>query len=313
MEAETDPTTDDRAPTTLERVHSFAAGQHSVISTQQIIECGGTRTWITRRARERRLVRVAPAVYRMPGVKDCFETRAMAAVLSARGRALVSHLGAAYLHGIGKKGVVPGLVDLTVERGHRPLGRTALRVHETLAMDLAAPVVRNLISVTGVARTILDCSTVAEDPLRMLDDACRLGVVTWPELWGAYLNHRARGRNLAVYRQILEKRDGNTSPGANFNRLMADMLTSNGVPEPVFEHRVVIGGHAYYLDLAWPDRMVCVECNDDGSHRTGKGFYRDPMKRNRCERAGWDYLEYTWFDTVEAPAEIVAQVRAALG
>ena len=61
-----------------------------------------------------------------------------------------------------------------------------------------------------------------------------------------------------------------------------------------------LDGHKYYLDLAWPDRMVAVECNDAGSHDTPKAFRRDPMKRNRCEGAGWLYLEFTWWDMVQS-------------
>jgi hypothetical protein len=36
------------------------------------------------------------------------------------------------------------------------------------------------------------------------------------------------------------------------------------------------------------------------------------MKRNRCEGAGWRYLEFTWWDMIDDPAEVVAQVAAAL-
>jgi hypothetical protein len=93
---------------------------------------------------------------------------------------------------------------------------------------------------------------------------------------------------------------------------MAEMLAGAGLPAPEFEHRVVVGGHEYYLDLAWPGRMVAIECNDAGSHDTPKAFRRDPMKRNRCERAGWRYLEFTWWDMVQDPAEVVALVAAAL-
>ena len=91
------------------------------------------------------------------------------------------------------------------------------------------------------------------------------------------------------------------------------MLTAAGLPTPLFEHRVVVDGHVYYLDLAWPERMVAVECNDAGSHDTPKAFRRDPMKRNRCERVGWRYLEFTWWDMVDGAAEVVALVDGALG
>jgi len=58
--------------------------------------------------------------------------------------------------------------------------------------------------------------------------------------------------------------------------------------------------------------MVTVECNDASSHDTPKAFRRDPMKRNRCEAAGWLYFEFTWWDMVHESAEVLAQVAAAL-
>jgi very-short-patch-repair endonuclease len=94
---------------------------------------------------------------------------------------------------------------------------------------------------------------------------------------------------------------------------MAAALTAAGLPQPVFEHRVVVNGHVYFLDLAWPEPLVAVECNGAGSHETPRAFRRDPMKRNRCEAIGWRYLEFTWWDLVRNTAEVVAQVTAALG
>jgi hypothetical protein len=211
-----------------------------------MIGCGATRTWIARRAQERFIIREGPSAYRMAGVRRTFETRAMAAVLSARGSALVSHTSAAYLHGF-ERVLEPIRVEITVPRHRRPRHRTGIKVHESLAFDLAEPAVRQGIPITGAARTILDCAP-----------------------------------------------------------------TGAGLPKPVFEYPVVVDGHEYYLDLAWPDRMVAVECNDAGSHDTPKAFRRDPMKRNRCEAAGWVYLEFTWWDMVDNAAEVVALIAAAL-
>jgi hypothetical protein len=185
-------------------------------------------------------------------------------------------------------------------------------VHESLAFDLAEPTVRDGIPITGVARTILDCAPSFDRPIRLLDDALRQKIVTWDELWRCYLGHNANGRTVAPFRRILLERDGNTPPGGEFARRMAEMLTGAGLPMPTFEHPVAIDGHKYYLDLAWPAPMVAVECNDAGSHHTPKAFRRDPMKRNRCERAGWLYLEFTWWDLVHNSAEVGAQVAAAL-
>ncbi|HVW32147.1 MAG TPA: hypothetical protein VHL53_06375 [Acidimicrobiia bacterium] len=205
----------------------------------------------------------------------------------------------------------PHVLEITVPRHRRPARRPGLKVHESTAFDLATPVSVDGIPVTGVARTILDCAPGEHQPVRLLDDALRRRIVTWAELWDCYHAHRAAGVNVAGYGRALLERDGTTPPGGEFARRMADMLTAGGLPRPVFEHRVVIDGHEYYLDLAWPELRIAVECNDAGSHDTPKAFRRDPMKRNRCERAGWLYLEFTWWHMVLEPAEVLAQVVAA--
>jgi hypothetical protein len=222
----------------------------------------------------------------------------------------VSHRSAAHLLGF-ERVFEPRAVDVTVPRHRRPRGRAGIRVHESLAFDLAQPTTVDGIAVTGVARTILDCAPAEEKPIRLLDDALRRRMVGWDDLWRCYLTHNMTGREVGPFRRILLERDGNTPPGGEFARLMAEMLVAGGLPMPVFEHRVVVDGHVYYLDLAWPPVMVCVECNDAGSHHTPKAFRRDPMKRNRCERVGWRYLEYTWHDVRDQPVEVLAQVMAA--
>jgi hypothetical protein len=277
----------------LALVQEMAETQHSVVSSDQMNACGASSTWINRSVSKGVIVRDGPAIYRMGGVPRTFENRAMAAVLSARGPALVSHVSAAYLQGF-ERVLEPITVEITVPRHRRPRRRTGIRVHESLAFDLAEPTDRDGIPVTGVARTILDCAPLFEKPIRLLDDALRRRIVSWDELWGCYLSHNVVGRNVKPFRRILLERDGNTPPGGEFARRMADMLTNAGLPLPVFEYPVVVDGHRYYLDLAWPNRMVAVECNDAGSHDTPKAFVRDPMKRNRCEGAGWTYLEFTW-------------------
>src|SRR5687768_3647919 len=251
------------------RVQAVAEQQHSMISVDQLLDCGANHMWIKRAADRGHIVREGPSVYRMGGARKTFESRAMAAVLSARGPALVSHRSAAYLHGF-ERIAVPGFVELTVPRHRRPRRRAGVRVHESLAFDLAESARRDGIPVTGVARTILDCAPAFDKPIRLLDDALRQKIVTWEELWRCYLSHNVIGRNVGPFRRILLERDGNTPPGGEFARRMADMLTAAGLPMPVFEHRVVVDGHEYYLDLAWPRWMLAIECNDAGSHDTPK-------------------------------------------
>jgi hypothetical protein len=295
----------------LQRVHARAEEQQSMVNIKQMMGCGASRKWIERRRADGLIIREGPSVFRMPGSPQTFFNRAMAAVLSSKAPVLVSHRSAAYLHGF-ERIDEPVSVEITVPRHRRPRARMGVRVHESLAFDLAQPAVRHGIPATGVARTILDIAPMFDKPIRLLDDALRQRMVTWEELWGCYLAHNVTGRNVVPFRRILLERDGNTPPGGEFAHRMADMLTGAGLPMPVFEHPVVVAGHKYYLDLAWPKWKVAVECNDAGSHDTPKAFRRDPMKRNRCEGDGWLYLEFTWWDMVHESAEVLAQVAAAL-
>jgi hypothetical protein len=295
----------------LSKVLARAERQQSLVNAGQMLDCGASHMWIKRRTGEGHLVRLGLGVYGMAGVPMTFRRRAMSAVLASRGPALVSHRSAAHLLGF-EQVAEPQFLEITVPRHRRPQRRSGLRVHESTAFDLARPMAVDAIPVTGVARTILDCAPGEMKPIRLLDDALRRKAVTWDELWACFLTHNVRGRNVRAYRDILLERDGNVPPGGEFARRMAELLTAAGVARPVFEHPVVVDGHRYYLDLAWPERRVAVECNDAGSHDTAKAFRRDPMKRNRCERAGWRYLEFTWWDLVERVGEVLALVWAAL-
>ena len=295
----------------LLRVQARAEEQHSMVSTDDMLTCGADHKWIHRRRQEGIIIRVGPSAYRFAGAQQSFESQATAAVLSARAPALVSHVSAAHLHGF-ERIHAPALIDITVPRHRRPRRRPGVRVHESAAFDVAGEALRHGVPVTGVARTILDCVPIIGEPIRLLDDALRRRIVTWDELWACHLAHAVRGRRgISGFRQILLERDRNTPPGGEFARRMAAMLTDAGLPQPVFEYPVVVSGHQYYLDLAWPECRVAIECNDRGSHETPRAFLRDPMKRNRCESAGWIYLEFTWSDVVHNTAEVLAQVVAA--
>lgn len=238
---------------------------------------------------------------------------ALGAVLSARAPALVSHLSAAYLYGLdGCR--MPGFIDITVPRHRRPRRRAGVTFHESRAFDLARPRILNRIPVTGMARTLLDSFALLDtelERLQLFDDARRRKLVTWDELWECLLLHTGRGRpGLSAFRRILVERNGETPPGTVFPRRVAFLLEGAGLPPPVFEHPVQ--GHDYYLDLAWPYRMVALECLGKIGHDHEGAFEADPVRRNRIRLAGWFLIEVTWKRLVREPDAIVAEVRQAL-
>jgi hypothetical protein len=301
----------------LWQVEQVAKEQHSIISWDQLLAAGATRQWVHRREQEGYLTRIAPSVYRFIGSKRTWHMKASAALLSARAPALVSHRSAAWLHGIEER--MPGIIDITVPRHRRPRSRPGVQFHESRLFDVAAETsdVRAGLAVTGVARTILDtCSVVSSLPERLdlIDEARRLKLADWDQLWDCLLIHSGRGRRgVNRYREVLLTRDGTAPAGTKFARRVGLLLQSGGTPAPVYEHPVAHDHGTYYIDVAFlRPRRVAVECIGKIGHDYEGAFESDPVRRNWLQLMGWIVLEVTWRRFVHAPEAVIQEVLRAL-
>ena len=301
----------------LWQVEQVAREQHSIIGWDQLLEAGASRQWVHRREREGYLTRIAPSVYRCIGGQRTWKMRASAALLSAKAPALVSHRSAAWLYGIDEH--MPGIIDITVPRHRRPKSRPGVQFHESRLFDVAAETseTRDGLAVTGVARTILDsCSVVPGLPERLdlFDEARRLKLVDWDQLWDCLIVHTGRGRpGLQRYRGVLLTRDGTAPAGTKFARRVGLLLESAGLPTPIYEHAVEHQEGRYFLDLAFlRPRKVAVECIGKIGHDFERAFESDPVRRNRLQLLGWIVIEVTWRRFIHAPESVVAEVLQAL-
>jgi hypothetical protein len=300
-----------------EIVDKLAGDQHNSLSWNQMRDAGIPEDWIIRENRHGRVIRIAPSVYRPWGTRRDWKMRASAALLSARAPALISHRSAAWLHGIEEHR--PGIIDVTVPRHRRPRARPGVQFHESRLFDVAAETsdIRDGLAVTGVARTILDsCAELPALPERLdlFDEARRLKLVGWDELWECLVVHTGRGRRgLKRYRDVLLTRDGTAPAGTKFARRVGLLLEAAGVPAPVYEFPVTHEGGVYYLDLAYlRPRKVVVECVGKIGHDFERAFEMDPIRRNRLQLLGWIVIEVTWRRFVNDPESVIAEVRQAL-
>lgn len=294
------------------KVEEIGWDQHSLVMWNQLVDAGVPSTWIERQVAVGRLIREAPRTYRPWGVRRSWELRALSAVLSARSQALVSHRSAAYLWGLDDC-LAPGSIDVTVPRHRRPESRIGITYHESNAIVVARPATRNRIPVTGMARTLFDCFPILDEDterLKLFDSARRQKLVAWDDLWECLLLHARRGRpGVSTFRRVLLQRYGEGAPpGSHFARLMATVLEDAGLPSPVFEHPVL----DYFLDLAWPDQRVAVECDGRVAHEYEGAFEHDRLRLNRIRLSGWLVLQYPWCRFRDEPAAVVAEVGQAL-
>jgi hypothetical protein len=316
-EADEDEDGDATSVDLADHVNAFGRQQHSIVTRRQLRSVGRSDDEIDAELSARRLLREGPGAFRPWGVKRSWQLRASAAVLSARAPALISHRSAAWLYGIAEH--QPGIIDIAVPRHRRPRSRPGVQFHESRQFDVAVDTadVRDGLPVTGVARTILDsCSVMPKlsDRLDLFDEARRLKLVDWDQLWDCLLLHTGRGRRgLQRYRDVLLTRDGTVPPGTKFARRVGLLLESGGLPTPVYEHPVRHPEGMYYIDLAYlTPRKVAVECIGRIGHDFERAFETDPVRRNYLQLMGWLVLEVTWRRFINSPDSVVAEVLQAL-
>ncbi|HVW34203.1 MAG TPA: hypothetical protein VHL53_16830 [Acidimicrobiia bacterium] len=307
---------DDERRLIVSAVHDLGRDQHSAVGRRQLREAGASDDDIDGELGAGRLLPEAPGVFRPFGVKRSWHLRASAALLSARAPALISHRSAAWLHGALEER--PGIIDITVPRHRRPRSRPGIQFHESRHFDLAQTTaqVRDGLAVTGMARTILDsCVDLPAWPERLdlFDEARRLKLVDWDELWDCLIMHSGRGRpGLTRYREVLQYRDGTVPPGTKFARRVGLLLESGGLPAPVYEFPVRHPDGRYLLDIAYPPRRVAVECIGRIGHDFEGAFESDPVRRNRLQLLGWVVIEVTWRRFITEPQAVIAEVLEAL-
>jgi very-short-patch-repair endonuclease len=289
-----------------------AARQHGLVTAAQLAELGMSRAAVRRRVRSGRWTEVEPRVVRVAGSPATWESDVLARVLGAGAGAVASHRTAGVLWGL--DGCRPGAPELTIPRG-RQYRRPGVRVHQSTDLALVRPVLRRGIPTTPVARTLLDLGAVLP-PSQVhlaLDSARRHRLTDWDALLTTLTGHARRGRDgVGVLRAILDDHFGEVAAtDSGFERLVVTLLVGAGLPAPVLQHEVVVGGRRYRLDLSYPDAGVAIEL-DGLDHLRHDVFESDRPRQNSVVLAGWTVLRFTWRQYRDTPDRIVADVRRAL-
>jgi len=275
----------------------LASRQHGLVTTAQLLAAGWSNDVIAARVRSGWLRRRHRGVY-LVGPLETPYTQAMAAVLAAGPRAVLSHYPAAVLWVLCPP--LAGPMHVTLPAGAH--ARPGIVVHRA-ALHPADITRRHGIPVTSAARTILDLAASAPDVERALNEALVQRLVTTRSLneqFSRYPRHRGTGAL---------KRATQTEPKltrSEAEHRAFDLIRRAGLPEP--ETNVRIEG--YEVDLVWRTQRLVVEIDGYAFHSSRRSFERDRRKDQTLLAAGFRTMRITWSQLEEEVAVVAAITRA---
>ena len=289
-------------------IAEVARHQHALVHHRQVIERGGTDSWLRNQCAAGRLERRAPRVYALTGAPITRVQELLVHVLAAGPVAYAT--GDSGLALWSPELRLPTIHDIVVPRGRRYRG-SGVRVRQSRDLDLAIPGVRNSVPVVGVARALLDAAQgLTPDEVLQRIDACNRHLSMSPgALVHALRTHERRGRSgIATFRAALRQL-GRSVPDSDFERYVSRDLVAAGLPKPRHHHVVWLPGvDPIELDFDFPPGLVNVEL-DGADHVTRARRARHDRKRDRLlQSVGYEVLRYTWDDYVEDGDAMIEEI-----
>lgn len=183
-------------------IGSIAARQHGLITRAQLLELGLDPSLAQRRRAAGHWQVAAPGVFIVGGAPPVLSQRILVTQLAAGSGAVISHRTALHLWGIRVSPTVPLEVTIPRGRSHR---RRGVIVHESGDLEHATSREIDGITVTGLARSLLDLGAVAPTKVRQAVWAARrTHGIGWNALLNTLILHARPGRNgVGPLRQVV--------------------------------------------------------------------------------------------------------------
>lgn len=266
-------------------IAEIASNQHGVISLTELRSAGCSPAAISR-LNGRRLHRIHRGVYAVGHPALSNDGRWMAAVLACGDGAVLSHLSAAFLWGLGQHtGSTASVVDVSIPGRAGRAGRCGIRVHRPKSLPSSDCTRRNAIPVTTPARTLADVRP-------LLSPAQFAAAVREAEFRRLNIGDQERGDGA---RSELEDR-------------MLSLCRRHRLPQP----DVNVSIDRYLVDFLWADASLIVEVDGWKAHRTRPAFEEDRARDARLAVLGYSVIRFTWRQVTGNANEVAKTVRALL-
>jgi hypothetical protein len=254
---------------------------------------------------------IRPGVYAGGWVPPSLEQAHLAVVLSVGPPCAISDESAALVWRLPVE--APDRIHVTTPRARRVVMEDVVQ-HRRECWWPDDMTVHRRVPVTTVARTLVDCGPAlgAHRLGAVVDAALRRKLLRLEDLASCVARLGSVGaRRLQAVRTVLQDRNALPDRGANGGELQVlEVLRRAGLPLPVAQHRVVVGGRTRYLDYAYPEQRIGLEFDGFAEHGLLRSTFDDDRVRgNALALGGWLVLHFTSRSTA---VELVERTQEAL-
>jgi len=300
--------------TAINRALAYIGASHHALIRLDLAEAQGvTRKQLHRRVEQGLLDQVEDGIFRISGAPMTWHERLLVACWGQGPEAMASHRCSASLRRLDGFDRAP--FEIVVPRWDRRRRRRGVIVHESTSLRGVDRNVVDGIPCTSIVRTLIDLPAVVPERRadQAFEDALRKRHCTVEQLAQRFLQVARRGRRgTRVGRRLIEKRMGGYVPTmSEFERRVSELIETSGMPRPQRQVLVEIRGTRVYIDLAWPDLKIGIECDGLFDHATNLALPWDDDRQNELQLLGWFVIRITWTMLTTQPELLVAQIRQA--
>lgn len=283
-------------------VDSYLRRQAGVISHQQALAAGMSRSAVQRRVSAGQWRQLHPGVYLATDRERTDEVRLRAAVLWAGTGAAAHGIAAAWWHELWPR--LPSPLEVTVPRTRAPRRRpgVALRYRTIDAQDLTE--YRDM-PITSVALTAIEAAVALGPKGSMLLDRALQRYVTFGWVYRTHCRNLGRHGSAAASAMLVAAADRAAS---HAERLLVELLRVAGISGWKLNH----AWEGYLIDLAFPVQRVAIEVDGWAWHTTPERFVHDRQRQNALANGGWHVLRFTWHDLTGRADAVIRDIRTAL-
>jgi very-short-patch-repair endonuclease len=291
-------------------IHRLAARQHGLVARRQLLVLGLGEDAIDHRIASGRLIRLERGVYALGHVQLRREATWLAAVLAARGPAVVSHRTAAGLWGLRPPGGT--FVEITVVGHGGVVRRGGRRIHRTVELPATDVTIERGVPATTVARTLLDLAAVVPPhhlrrAVERAEQAELFDLVDVQRVLAAHPRRAGRRALVALLADFQTHGDAHTR--SDLEARLLQICLDAGLPRPqVNRHDGVRES-----DFRWPRERLVVEVDSWTFHgRTRQAFDHDRARDRALLRDGWRVARFTDRQIRADPTGVLAEIRALI-